>query len=70
MRVGLADSFGEATWQPYATTRTLPLNGASADEVEVCAQFRDGAGNTSTLVCTANAGEWFVYLPLIGRQTD
>jgi hypothetical protein len=67
MRVGLADSFGQATWQPYATTRTLPLNGVPADEVEVCVQFRDGAGNTSTRICTTNQAEWSVYLPLIGR---
>ena len=47
MRVGLVGTFGESAWEPYATVKVVLLNGASPANVQVLAQFRDGAGNLS-----------------------
>lgn len=65
MRVGLADELAQAPWEPYATSSTIDRSGTG--NVEVCAQFRDGAGNVSTPTCASSATEFLVYLPLVRR---
>ncbi len=56
MRVALTSNLSQVAWQPYASLRTLPRNGTAPENVRAYAQFRDGAGNVSTVVCAAANG--------------
>jgi hypothetical protein len=56
MRVALTSNLSQVAWQPYASSRTLPRNGTAPENVRAYAQFRDGAGNVSTVVCAAASG--------------
>jgi hypothetical protein len=53
MRVSANAQFTGAAWQPYATSATVPRAGTGS--VQVYAQFRDGAGNRSTVVSATPA---------------
>ncbi len=64
MRVGLADSFGQTSWEPFAPSKAIQLVSIPAGGVIVLAQFRDGAGNLSEL---ARATRVWVFLPSILR---
>jgi hypothetical protein len=56
MRVALTSNLSQVAWQPYASSRTLPRNGTAPENVRAYAQFRDGAGNVSSVVCAAASG--------------
>ncbi len=56
MRVALTSNLSQVAWQPYASSRTLPRNGTAPENVRAYAQFRDGAGNVSSVVCAAANG--------------
>jgi hypothetical protein len=75
MRVGLTSNLSQVAWQPYASSRTLPRNGTAPENVRAYAQFRDGAGNVSTVVCATPDGtlcaagqQTFLWLPLVQRR--
>jgi hypothetical protein len=51
MRVALVDQLARTAWEPYATRKQLAWSGADGD-AQICAQFRDGAGNESVASCT------------------
>jgi hypothetical protein len=75
MRVGLTPNLSQVAWQPYASSRTLPRNGTAPENVRAYAQFRDGAGNVSTVVCATADGttcaggqQTYLWLPFVQRR--
>lgn len=70
MRVGLADQFSQAAWEPYAANKLLAATPIEGHPVQVHAEFRDLAGNISTRICGSTTGVCFAYrvtLPLLQR---
>lgn len=55
MRVGLDPAFAGIAWGPYAPVKSIMGDGF-ADGTVVYAQFRDGAGNESAIVCSRPDG--------------
>lgn len=70
MRVGVAQEFDLAAWEPYRTSKTLNVAG-SAGDVRVYAEFRDGAGNVGARSCAQLNGlpcrSFGLFMPMLTR---
>ena len=68
MRLSNDESFASVAWEPYAFHKPWTLGVPKAGVYRVYAQFRDAAGNLSTVVYDDILDAGKVYLPIVVRM--
>jgi hypothetical protein len=68
MRLSNTESFADIAWEPYTFQKPWTLGEPRKGVYRVYAQFRDGAGNLSTVVYDDILDAGKVYLPVVIRR--